>query len=119
MAVTVDKPTVAAAKIDAAESGIKQKVILAQGMAADIRMLFDAVLDATQGQDDVATRYAAVRAVVDGGATAFKNRFNSDLLYETGVDAATVSTDNQKRTYCLYARVWVGLLVSLLLAGKQ
>ena len=119
MAVMSNKPTDANAIITVATGGLKDKVSLAEGFAADIRALNDAVLDATQAQDDLSTRYTAIRAVVDGGATAFKNRFNNDFEVEKQIDPALITLDLQKAAYCEYARSWVGLMVSLLLAGKQ
>jgi hypothetical protein len=59
-------------------------------------------------------RFSALQTILDAAPDAFKNRFVTDLLHELGIDYATISTDNQRRQACLYARIWSTQLALLL-----
>lgn len=95
-------------------NGLREKIDFSKTFHAEIKILFNAVLEETETQTVQPDRYTTLRAVMDAQTSAFRNRFNNDLMEEAGIDSTSISTTNQRRTYSLYLRLWISGLAILL-----
>lgn len=100
--------------IESAQSGLLDKVALAEQYADSIKTLYNAVLDQTENQTAQPNRFNALYAVVQAAPLAFRSRFVTDCTQELGFDVAGTLTLNQQRQTCLFIRVWVTGLALLL-----
>lgn len=102
-------------------NGIKEKLQLSYDYAEDIKIIYNAVLEATLNNQDTNTRFQILHDLVELRPSAFKNRLNNDVLQEVGFDVNVVLptiTQAQKRQYCLYLRIWITNLTLLLVFNK-
>lgn len=107
-----------AESIEAAQSGLLDKVLLAEQYATDIKTLYNAVLDQTENQTVQSARFNALYAVVQAAPLAFRNRIITDIQQELGFDVTGTLTATQQRQACFYLRVFSTQLATLLLARK-
>lgn len=105
-------------QIESAQSGLLDKVLLAEQYASDIRTIYNLVLDFTELQITQPTRFNNLLSAFTASAMAFRNRFITDCEQELGFNPTGTLTVAQQRQTTLYARVWITPLVLLLMARK-
>lgn len=99
------------------QQGLREKIGFAVAFSLEIRTVFNAVLEETEQQTDLTTRYANIQPLLELQPSPFKNRFKTDLLVEMGVDASAIVTDDEKSAYLRYLRFWIqGLTILLAIA---
>ena len=106
------------ATIETAQSGLLDKVALAEQYAADIKTLYNAVLDQTENQTVQPTRFNNLYAVVQAAPVALRNRVVTDIQEELGFNVTGSLSAAQQRQACLYLRVFATQLATLLMARK-
>lgn len=103
--------------ITTAQTGLKNKIALAEQFAPSITALLNVSLQQTEDATTQPTRFNNIKAVMDAQPAAFRNRFNGDLLQETGISIGSILALNYP-DYCRYVRLWSSQLSLLLLARK-
>ena len=100
-----------------AQTGLKNKIALAEQFASSIAAVLNVSLQQTEDATTQPTRFNNIKAVMDAQPAAFRNRFNGDLLQETGIVIASIVVLDYPN-YCRYIRQWSTQLSLLLLARK-
>lgn len=98
-----------------AVSGLRDKIILAQTYAPNIKALFNIVLEQYENNSSYPARYDAVRAIVDACPNALRNRIHNGLQRDTGLDPALIVLDSQRGQYFQYV-MNVATMLALLLS---
>lgn len=104
--------------IESAQSGLLDKVLLAEQYADSIKTLYNAVLDQTENQTMQPTRFNNLYAVVQASSNAFRNRIITDIEQELGFNVTGTLSATQQRQACFFLRVFSTELATLLMARK-